>query len=251
MDYDFRSTAIIFAQILMLMKNAIDILGIVLPSLIIILGLIRVFVKKTVGINALTMLFAFLLLLAGFIRYYAFSSSDSKPESGKKLVPISVSHHSEIFNNSLEKVLDSYYSLTQSFADKNEMAIQTNAVLLQTAVDSLQLDEIKVDTLIYQTALQPYENIKAELNAIVNDPSMLEKMGSFNILSNELFALLSTIRYDQSLLYWLECENAFGEGNAGNWIGKDEKTSNPYGQSNCIDTKAKINFMPADSTKVK
>ena len=54
------------------MKKVIDILGIVLPALIIILGIVRIFVKKTKGVNGLIMLFAILLLIAGLIRYYAF-----------------------------------------------------------------------------------------------------------------------------------------------------------------------------------
>lgn len=63
------------------MKKIIDILGIVLPALIIILGITRVFMTKTKGVNGLTMLFAILLLLVGIIRYSAFMGGNG---SGRK-----------------------------------------------------------------------------------------------------------------------------------------------------------------------
>lgn len=233
------------------MKKIIDILGIVLPALIIILGIIRVFVNKTRGINGLTMFFAILLLLTGLIRFYVIPGGSSSGDNGQKPPPLSVSKHSEEFNLSLDNVLKAYYNMTTGFADNSITAINEHGANLKTALDSLKLDELKVDSLIYQTALQPYENAKAEIGSILADPSMDEKKGSLNIFSNELFALLSTIHYDRAVLYWLECDKAFGEDKPGNWLSSAEESLNPYGQTDCRDIKTRINFVPADSTKAK
>lgn len=228
------------------MKKVLDILGIALPALIIILGITRIFVKKTKGINGLIMLFAILLLIAGLVRYFAFPDNTSRGEDNKA-TPLTVSKHSEAFNTSLEKALTAYYSLTSAFAGKDTIKINSAASNLSVALDSFRLEELKADSLIYETAVQPYQNAKAELNAILSDPSVEEKRLSLNILSNELFALLSTVRYDRAKLFWQECSNAFGEGRPGNWISKNEQDNNPYGKEGCSEVRTTLNFVPADS----
>jgi hypothetical protein len=230
-------------------KKIIGLLAILLPALIILLGIIRVFVQKTKGVNGLTMLFAILLLLVGLIRYYVFPDKDSTGGDHTKAIPLTVSKHSEAFNLSLEKVLTAYYQLTGDFVSADTNRIAQSAAVLKTALDSLKIDELKVDTLIWQTALQPYENTKAELAAIIADPSLAEKKASLNILSNELFTLLSTVRYDVAKLYWQECNAAFGEDKPGNWISKTEQSVSPYGQKDCAEIKTTLNFVPADTTK--
>lgn len=230
-------------------KKIIGLLAILLPALIILLGILRVFVQKTKGVNGLTMLFAILLLLVGLIRYYVFPDKGSSGGDNSKSVPLLVSKHSEAFNLSVENVLSAYYKLTDDFVSADTNRIAKAAAGLKTALDSLKIDELKVDTLIWQTALQPYENTKAELSAVIADPSLMEKKASLNILSNELFTLLSTVRYDRTKLYWQECNTAFGEEKPGNWISKTEQSVNPYGQKDCAEIKTTLNFVPADTTK--
>ena len=230
------------------MKKIIDILGIVLPALIILLGVIRIFVKRTKGVNGLIMFFAILLLIAGLIRYYAFPDR-TVSNSDSKATPLAVSKHSEEFNKSLESILTEYSTLISAFARSDSSQINNEATELKGALDSFRIQELMIDTLIYQTALQPYENAKVELTSIIADPSMVEKRASLNIFSNELFTLVSTVRYDLSKLYWHECGTAFGEGRPGNWISKTEQSENPYGQKDCAEIRTTINFVPVDSTK--
>ncbi len=230
-------------------KKIIGLLSILLPALIILLGILRVFVQKTKGVNGLTMLFAVLLLLIGLIRFYVFPDQNNSGGGNTKAIPLTVSKHSEAFNLSFEKVLTAYYQLTSDFVSADTNRITQSAAGLKTALDSLKIDELKVDTLIWQTALQPYENTKAELSAVIADPSLAEKKASLNILSNELFTLLSTVRYDRARLYWQECNTAFGEDKPGNWISKTEQSVNPYGQKDCAEIKTTLNFIPADTTK--
>ena len=229
------------------MKKIIDILAIVLPALIILIGIARLFMKKTRGVNGLTMLFAILLLAVGVIRYLLPERTSHNNES--KMAPIAVSKHSDAFNRSIENILNAYYKMTEEFAKENSDQLTQTVNSLKSSLDSFRIDELKVDSLIYQTALQPYNNAKTEVASMYMDHSMLEKRASLNIFSNELFSLLSTVRYDKTKLYWLECTSAFGEDKPGNWIGKSEQTVNPYGKENCIETKTTLNFVPADTTK--
>lgn len=233
------------------MKNYIDIVSIVLPALILIMGIIRVFAKTTRGINGLTFFFAVVLLLAGLIDYYVFTKKSSSPCDcdTNKATPLAVSKHSEAFNQSAENVLAAYYRLTDAFTANDTTAISQAAISVRAALDSFRIDELKVDTLIYQTALQPFENAKVEAASIIADPSLTEKRGSLNIFSYELYTLLNTVRYDLAKLYWQECDRAFGEGKPGNWISAKEVSQNPYDVKECAEIRTTINFVPADTTK--
>ena len=241
------------------MKKYIDILGIVLPAIIIVLGIVRVFVKKTKGVNGLTMILAIILLITGLVRYFVFPGNGGSSHSGNKPQPIAVSKHSDIFNNSVEDVLNAYYQLTEGFVNWDTTAINKAGYELRTALDSLKLGELKKDSIIYQTALDPYNNAKIELASILADPSMDEKRGSLNILSDNLRNLLVIVKYDRAKVYWQECPMAFGEERPGNWLSKTDAVRNPYQgikdpkhgnkMLECGGPKDTINFIASGTTK--
>ena len=121
------------------MKKTIDILAILLPALIIILGIIRVFVKKTKGVNGLTMILAILLLLVGLIKYYISPEGGNSTSDGPKLQALSVSKHSIAFNQSIENVLTNYFSLTAGFVKNDTSEINKSAYVVSQALDSFCL----------------------------------------------------------------------------------------------------------------
>lgn len=230
------------------MRNIIEILGIILPALIILLSISRIFLKKTKGVNGLIIFSAILLFLVGFIQLFVFKES-SGHEPGNKLPALAVSKHSEAFNQSLEKVIADYSNLTNTLAGGDTIAIRTSATALKASLDSFRIDELKVDTLIYETALQPYGNLKAEILSIMNDPSLEEQRASFNLFSNELYSLLRVARYDLAILYWMECPDAFGEDRPGNWLARTEAgNKNPYAKNECSEKRSTIDFVKKDTT---
>jgi hypothetical protein len=130
---------------------------------------------------------------------------------------------------------------------------------LKITLDSLQIKELQKDTAIYLTVLDPLANAKTEVNSILVDPSINEKRGSLNILSDNIRNLLVIVRYDQAKIYWQECPMAFGEDRPGNWLSNAIDVRNPYLGSkdpnnkdnmlNCGGPKDTINFIVADTTK--
>ncbi len=228
------------------MKNSIEILGIVLPAIIILLGIVRVFVKQTKGINGLTMLFAFLLLIIGLVQYFIFKET-SKTAPEPKLIPVKVSKHSMVFNQSVENLLNAYFRMTDGFVNNDLASVNQSAIELKQSLDSFKIDDLKIDTLIYQTALQPYENAKMEVASIISGASIEEKKVSLNTCSNELYTLLRTVRYDNAKIYWRECPFAFGQDEPGNWLSKTDEAMNPYGKEDCADIRSTINFIAADT----
>lgn len=236
------------------MAKILNILSIVLPFLIIVLGLTRYYSDGKRNFGGTITFFAVLLLLIGLFRYFFIgnggggsSHSDPKPES------LSVSKHSETFNNSVTTVLTAYYKMTEGFVNSDTSTISISGNALKIALDSLKIDELKKDTIIYETVLDPYNNAKTELTAILADPSLDEKKGSLNILSDNLRNLLVIVKYDRAKIYWNECPTAFGEDKPGNWLSRNIESRNPYTKEpDCGGPKDTIKFdLPVDTTKIK
>ena len=189
------------------------------------------------------------LLLVGLAQWFVFGNARTRCDCDTKAQAEKVSKHSAAFNQSIEKVMTDYYALTSSFVKNDTGEIGQSGRQLAVSLDSLKIDDLKKDTAIFETILQFYDNSKTELASIIADPSLEEKRGSFNILSDNMRSLLLTAKYDLAKLYWLECDHAFGEDRPGNWLSKDEQAANPYGQADCRETRATVNFVAADTTK--
>jgi Protein of unknown function (DUF3347) len=198
-----------------------------------------------------------LLLFVAYI-WYTFKSGGKGPK-GPKPVSLAVSKHSPAFNQSIQTVLDAYYNMSEAFVTWDTVAVARHANGLKTALDSLKIEELKIDTTgIYESALDPVANAKNETANILNEPSLDKKRSAFNLLSENLRLLFIVVKYDQGKLYWQECPMAFGEGNSGNWISKTDAVRNPYlgtrhpeykdGMLECGGPKDTINFMLPDTT---
>ncbi|MEK7224365.1 MAG: hypothetical protein AAB221_01625 [Bacteroidota bacterium] len=245
------------------MPKILNILSIILPLLIIVLGLIRYYSDGKRNFGGTITFLAILLLLMGLFRYFFIGNGrggSGSSDSGNKQSSLSVSKHSEAFNKSMELVLDAYYEMTEGFVNWDTAAINSSGNELKVALDSLKIDELQKDTIIYLTVLDYYNNAKAEVASIVADPSMEEKRGSLNILSDQLKTIWTTVKYDRQKAYWQECPMAFGDEKSGNWLSKTKEVRNPYlgtkhpeygnGMLACGGPKDTIKFdPPADTTK--
>src|SRR5258705_12746824 len=112
------------------MKKVIDILAIVLPALLLIIGLWglpnrnralqsnKVYQPsaKVRMLSALKIVLYLALLLIGIIRYLFLSNGHSNP-SDPKPPPLSVSKHSAVFNQSMQSMLNAYYQMTEAFVN--------------------------------------------------------------------------------------------------------------------------------------
>lgn len=197
-----------------------------------------------------------LLLLVGYI-WYTFKRGSKGPK-GPKPVSLAVSNHSPAFNQSIQSLLDAYYDMAEGFVNWDTTTVARSAYELKTALDSLKIEELKVDTTgIYESALDPVANAKNETANILKEPAIDKKRTSFNLLSENLRLLFIVVKYDQGKLYWQECPMAFGEGNTGNWLSKTDAVRNPYlgtqhpeykdGMLQCGGPKDTINFMLPDT----
>jgi hypothetical protein len=205
------------------------------------------------------------LVVAIFAVWQFVFKKGNKGPQGPKPQPLAISQHSEAFNESVTKMIDAYYRMTEAFVTWDTAGVDTTSVALKKAVDSLKLDEMKKDTLVFPTVQSQWEMVKTELNGLISDPSLQEKKASLNMLSQLIFDLLRIVKYDVAKVYYQECPMALNNYEvSAYWLskeGEDEMRRNPYlglkdpkygkGMLKCGDTRDSINYVAQDTTKQK
>jgi hypothetical protein len=191
--------------------------------------------------------------------WFFFFNTKKPPVIDDKLPAIQVSQHTEAFNRSLEPVMNAYYAMAEGFVNWDTVSVGKAAHDLKWALDSLKIHEIEKDTLIYESALGSWDNMKVELAGMMAEPTIEKKREEFNMVSQNLYDFLRTIRYDEAKVYFQECPMAFDEDRPGNWLSKTPDVRNPYlgtkhpkyhdGMLTCGGPKDTINFINPDTPK--
>jgi uncharacterized protein (UPF0333 family) len=200
--------------------------------------------------NVLLVIGVLIAALAG--TYFFYLKSDEKGDKGPKEKALAVSKYGDAFTKSISNMMDAYFQLTESFVVWDSVTVGNNAAKLKAALDSVKLDDVKKDTLIYETAVVSVNNAKAEMEGMLKETTLRAKRESLNILSQQLRDLLITVQYNLQKIYWEECPMAFDGETAANWLGTALPRRNPYlGTSDpvygkkmlsCGETKDSINY---------
>jgi hypothetical protein len=174
-------------------------------------------------------LLALLLIVALAFGTWWYFFKEKSGDNGAKQQPLKVSKHSSEFLQSISSVVTAYLSLKEAFVNADTAKIKEEERLLVAAIDSIKLDELKKDTTgIFQSAQLIIGDIKANAEAISKETDITEMRQDFRMVSENLFPLLKTIRYEGTKLYWQNCPMAFGEGKDASWLSSTEEIVNPY-----------------------
>jgi len=190
--------------------------------------------------------------------YFGLFKGKDKP-SGPKPEGLTVTKHSNSFNESMSKTMDSYYALTESFVNWDTVKINTSLADFRTSVDSLRIQEMEKDSAIYPTVQSQWESIKAEISGMQADTSLYERREDLNMLSQQLFDLLRIVKYDAAKVFYQECPMALNNYEASAfWLSANSETKsrrNPYlglhdpkygkAMLTCGTTRDSINFATA------
>jgi hypothetical protein len=154
------------------------------------------------------------------------NSGNNKPE--EKDLPLTVSSKTSAFNRSFAVVLNNYYLLSDAFVESDSSRILAASQKLSAAVDSIRFDQFKADTAIIQTAASLAQSIKGEVTGLNGEKSMDQKKREFNMITDELYSLIRTVKYDGSTIYYIRCPVAFGDSSEAYWLSPNNKIINPY-----------------------
>ncbi|HEY4155155.1 MAG TPA: DUF3347 domain-containing protein [Puia sp.] len=153
-------------------------------------------------------------------------SSSGAPE--KRDAPLAVAAGSSAFNRSFTLIMNNYYELSDAFVNWDTAAIREKANKLSSSVDSLKLNELKADTAILQTADNLAQSIRGEIAGLNGEADIEQKRREFYMVSDILYNLIRTVRYDGATVYHMECPMAFSDSSEAYWLSASSKVVNPY-----------------------
>lgn len=192
------------------------------------------------------------LALIGVLAWYLFVTRKKPEDETPKQQPLAVSKHSDSFNVAMNNVLRSYYALTDDFVKWDSAAVTAHANEVKASLDKVNFAELERDTLIFQTALTFIDASKGELETIIQPADLTAKRRALNNLSDNMYNLLRTVRYDRGKIYLQECPMAFNDDEAAVWLSGVDSIRNPYlglhhpryksGMLECGATKDTLNF---------
>jgi hypothetical protein len=124
--------------------------------------------------------------------------------------------------------MNDYYALSDAFVEWDTVSIRTTANRLASRVDSLPLNQMKADPAIIQTAVSLAKSITGEIAGLNGETAMEEKKREFNMITDELYSLIRTVRYDGGVIYHMRCPMAFNDSSEGYWLSAGSQVINPY-----------------------
>jgi hypothetical protein len=184
------------------------------------------FTKNIIYMRPLLAILAVLVLAFG--AWWIFFKDKSTNNSPKQEA-LKVGKHSAEFNQSVGAVVTEYLSLKEAFVNADTSKIKAQQRKFVSAIDSIKIDELKKDTTgIFPSAQLLIADIKSNADAILKETDITEMRQDFRMVSENLFPLLKTIRYEGEKLYWQNCPMAFGEDKDASWLSNTAEIVNPY-----------------------
>ena len=174
-------------------------------------------------------LIAILLLGAlGYGGYYFFGKKDGgKNEPDPQ--PLTIGKNSGAFNESYGKLMSGYYNLKDALVASDTVKANAASKQLIAFADSLKVNEITGDStgMIKETAKTFTSTISGSAQALTKENTIDAKRKEFEMISDALWSLTRTVKYDGEKVYYQFCPMAFDNKGA-YWLSNQAIIRNPY-----------------------
>jgi hypothetical protein len=166
-------------------------------------------------------------IAAGFIVYKLLSDKPVQP-SGPKDQALSISKNSDAFNTAFTNLMDEYFAIRDALVDWDTLKADRAADALARKADSLPVRMLKADTNIILTARSLTASLSGDAKGFMGESGFEGRRQSFNMLTEELYNLVRTVRFDEYPIYHIRCPMAFKDSVEGFWLSNTSKIINPY-----------------------
>ena len=172
-------------------------------------------------------LLAIIIIGAGV--FFFFFNDDKKEGAGKELQALAISEENSAFNASFTPMLNAYYAMKDAFVAADTAQINLSALDLIQKTESLNVEEIRGDSsgLIRETAGHFAATIIGSARGIMGEQDIEEKRRELEIISDALWSLTRTVKYDGQKIYYQFCPMAFDDKGA-YWLSSSSAIRNPY-----------------------
>lgn len=160
---------------------------------------------------------------------YSFLGKKSEPKEEHQQ-PLAVGKKTDGFNQSFNLMLDSYYKLKDALVESDTVKANKAAADLGILADSLNVNDIKGDStadVIRETADNFAGTISGSARGLAGEKDIEAKRKEFQMISDVLWSLTRTVRYDGGKVYYQHCPMAFDNQGA-YWLSNTAEIRNPY-----------------------
>ncbi|MBC7904547.1 MAG: DUF3347 domain-containing protein [Gemmatimonadaceae bacterium] len=172
-----------------------------------------------------------LVAIAGFAIYkLAFDKGGNDGPKGAKQQPLAISKNSSAFNESFDRLLTGYFELKDALVEYDTLKANAAARNVAGYADSLQTEQITGDSTgdIQKMAADYAASISGSAKGLVGEGDLTKKKREFQMISESLYELVRTVRYDRKKLFHQHCPMAFNDDEEAYWISDNNKVVNPY-----------------------
>ena len=166
------------------------------------------------------------LCLIGFASYWFFfrhKDGSSTPPP----VPLNIASKTDAFAGSFGHVMETYYKLTDAFVKSDSNLVNTAGQNFKIALDSLNFRDVKADSSLIGTANSFKQQLGENVAELLQVDSLAGKRKSFKTISDALYNLVRTVKYDKAMVYQMHCPMAFDNTGA-DWLSFTPEVKNPY-----------------------
>lgn len=171
-----------------------------------------------------------MLVVLGFsIYWFLLRPKESKPAEPKQ-APITVKKHTEVFNNSVDRLMASYHAIKDAFVEGDTAAAKKNTASFVSLLDSIPVAELeKDDKAIADAAKATIGDLKSNAQSLLTQTDITEMRQDFRTVSDMLYpAFFKIINYEGPALFLQNCPMAFDGDKDANWISNSNEVVNPY-----------------------
>jgi hypothetical protein len=142
--------------------------------------------------------------------------------------PLSVGKNSGAFNTAFSGMLDDYFAIRDALVEWDTVKADQAAYALAQKADSLPVRQMKADSSIVMTAQSLIASVGSEAKGFTGESGIEQRRRAFNMLSDELYNLIRTVRYNGEIIYHQRCPMAFNDSEEAFWLSGSSKIVNPY-----------------------
>ena len=166
-------------------------------------------------------------IAAGFLAWKLLSDKPGQTAPPKDEA-LRISKNPEPFNAAFDAVLSQYFAVRDALVNWDTLKADQAALALAARTDSLPIRLIKADTGIILTAQSVAAELSGNAKGFSDKPGIENRRQVFNILSDNLYNLVRTVRFDKEIIYNIKCPMAFQDSIAGFWLNDNSHIVNPY-----------------------
>ena len=165
-----------------------------------------------------------LFVVAGLLVYRLLSDKKTNQPPAPDQA-LHISKNTSAFNMAFAGLMNQYFEVKDALVNWDSVKADEAAYRVAVKADSLPLGQLKADSAIIRTAQSLAASIDAEAKGFTAETGFEGRRRSFNMLTDELYNLIRTVRYDGQTVYHIRCPMAFGDSQEGYWLSFTPRSS--------------------------